>query len=121
MSEMALTADHLIVIGRGRKIADMSTQEFVSQASGNVVQVRTPQAAELEAQLAGPDVTVKALQPELLEVRGLTARQIGEVAAANQVVLHELTPQQASLEEAFMTLTRDDVEFKTLEREEALT
>jgi ABC-2 type transport system ATP-binding protein len=119
MSEMALTADHLIVIGRGRKIADMSTQEFVSQASGNVVRVRTPQAGALEPQLAGPGVTVKTIEPELLEVRGLTARQIGEAAASNQIVLHELTPQQASLEEAFMTLTRDDVEFKTLEREEA--
>jgi ABC-2 type transport system ATP-binding protein len=114
MSEMALTADHLVVIGRGRKIADMSTQEFVSQASGNVVRVQTPQAGALEAQLAGPDVTVKTLEPEVLEVRGLTAPQIGEVAAAKRIVLHELTPQQASLEEAFMTLTRDDVEFKTL-------
>jgi len=119
MSEMALTADHLIVIGRGRKIADMSTQEFVNQASGNVVRVRTPQAGALEAQVAGPGVTVKTLEPDVLEVRGLTARQIGEAAASNQIVLHELTPQQASLEEAFMTLTRDDVEFKTLEREEA--
>jgi len=119
MSELEGTADHLIVIGRGRKIADMSTQEFVNQASGNVVRVRTPQAGALEAQVAGPGVTVKTLEPDVLEVRGLTARQIGEAAASNQIVLHELTPQQASLEEAFMTLTRDDVEFKTLEREEA--
>src|SRR6476659_9747170 len=72
MSEMSLTADHLIVIGRGRKIADMSTRDFLSQASGNVVHVRTSQQAELEAQLAGPDVAVKALEPGLLEVRGLT-------------------------------------------------
>jgi ABC-2 type transport system ATP-binding protein len=115
MSEMALTADHLIVIGRGRKIADMPTREFVSQASGNVVHVRTSHPAELEAELAGPDVTVARLEPELLEVRGLSARQIGEVAAAHQFAIYELTPQQASLEEAFMTLTRDDVEFKALE------
>src|SRR5882724_10760853 len=122
MSEMSLTADHLIVIGRGRKIADMSTDEFIRQASGGLVLVRTPQAAELEALLSGPDVTVTAAGPGLLEVRGLTAVQIGEVAAANQLVLHELTPQQASLEEAFMTLTRDDVEFKAaeLEPEEAV-
>jgi ABC-2 type transport system ATP-binding protein len=118
MSEMALTADHLIVIGRGRKIADTSTQEFVSRASGNIVRARTPQAAELESQLAGPDVTVTAIEPGLLEIRGLTARQVGEAAASNQIVLHELTPQVASLEEAFMTLTRDDVEFKTLAAEE---
>ena len=122
MSEMALTADHLIVIGRGRKIADMSTEEFIRQASGAVVLVRTPQAAELEAVLSGPDVTVTAAGPGALEVRGLTAVQIGEAAAANELVLHELTPQQASLEEAFMTLTRDDVEFKAaeLEPEEAV-
>jgi ABC-2 type transport system ATP-binding protein len=120
MSEMALTADHLIVIGRGRKIADTSTQEFVSRASGNIVRARTPQAAELESQLAGPDVTVTAIEPGLLEIRGLTARQVGEAAASNRIVLHELTPQVASLEEAFMTLTRDDVEFKTLTAEEQL-
>jgi ABC-2 type transport system ATP-binding protein len=122
MSEMALTADHLIVIGRGRKIADMSTEEFIRQASGGLVLVRTPQAAELDALLSGPDVTVTAAGSGLLEVRGLTAVQIGEAAAANQLVLHELTPQQASLEEAFMTLTRDDVEFKAaeLEPEEAV-
>jgi ABC-2 type transport system ATP-binding protein len=120
MSEMALTADHLIVIGRGRKIADASTQEFLSQASGNIVHVRTPQALELESELAGPDVTVKTLDPDVLEIRGLTARQVGEVAAARRFVLHELTPQQASLEEAFMNLTRDEVEFKTLEQEEAV-
>jgi ABC-2 type transport system ATP-binding protein len=65
--------------------------------------------------LSGPDVTVSANGSELLEVRGLTAAQIGEAAAANQVVLHELTPQQASLEEAFMTLTKEEVEFKAAE------
>ena len=120
MSEMSLTADHLIVIGRGRKIADMSTEDFIKQASGALVLVRTPQAAQLEALLSGPDVSVTAAGPGLLEVRGLTAVQIGEAAAANQVVLHELTPQQASLEEAFMTLTRDDVEFKSADLEEAV-
>ena len=120
MSEMSLTADHLIVIGRGRKIADMSTEDFIKQASGGLVLVRTPQAAQLEALVSGPDVTVTAAGPGLLEVRGLTAVQIGEAAAANHVVLHELTPQQASLEEAFMTLTRDDVEFKSADLEEAV-
>ena len=113
MSEMSLTADHLIVIGRGRIIADTSTSEFVQAASGNVVRVRSPQAAELRGLLVAPDVTVEGLDPGSLEVRGLTAAQIGNVAAANGIALHELTPQQASLEEAFMDLTRDDVEFKT--------
>jgi ABC-2 type transport system ATP-binding protein len=122
MSEMALTADHLIVIGRGRKIADTSTAEFLRQASGNVVRVRSPQATELQALLAAPDVSVVVVEPGLLEVHGLTAAQIGDAAAATGLALHELTPQQASLEEAFMDLTRDDVEFKAvqLEPEEAV-
>ena len=113
MSEMALTADHLIVVGRGRVIANTTTAEFLQQASGNVVLVRTPQADELRSHVAGADVTVVALEPGLIEVHGLTAQQIGEAAARHGIVLHELTPQQASLEEAFMDLTRDDVEFKT--------
>src|SRR5256714_2673071 len=112
MSEMSLTADHLIVIGRGRKIADTSTSEFLNAASGNVVRVRSPQASELQALLVGRSVTVSALEPGLLEVHGATAAQIGDVAAANGLALHELTPQQPSLEEAFMELTREDVEFK---------
>jgi ABC-2 type transport system ATP-binding protein len=113
MSEMALTADHLIVVGRGRVIANTTTQEFLEQASGNVVLVRTPHAEELRRHVAAADVTFVALEPGLIEVHGLTAQQIGEAAARHSIVLHELTPQQASLEEAFMDLTRDDVEFKT--------
>jgi len=122
MSEMSLTADHLIVIGRGRKIADSSTTEFLSAASGNVVRLRSPQATELSRLLRAPDVTVEALQSGYLEVHGLTAAQIGDVAAANGIALHELTPQQASLEEAFMDLTREEIEFKAaeLEPEEAV-
>ncbi len=111
MSEMALTADHLIVIGRGRLIADTSVAEFTRRASKNLVLVRSPQAEELRDAVAGPDVTVVVRAPGLLEVSGLTAAQIGEAAAASSLVLHELTPQQASLEEAFMELTRDDVEY----------
>jgi len=120
MSEMALTADHLIVIGRGRLIADTSTEDFVRQASGNVVRVRSPQATRLVELLAGPEVAVEPLGPDgLLEVHGLRAEQIGDAAAANGIAIHELTPQQASLEEAFMDLTREDVEFKALETEAA--
>jgi ABC-2 type transport system ATP-binding protein len=122
MGEMALTAEHLIVIGRGRKIADTSTAAFLEQASGNVVRVRSPQAAALEALIAGPNVTVAMPEPGLLEVRGLTTAQIGDAAAASGLALHELTPKQASLEEAFMDLTREDVEFKAaqLEQQEAV-
>jgi ABC-2 type transport system ATP-binding protein len=122
MSEMSLTADHLIVIGRGRIIADTSTSEFVQAASGNVVRVRSPQAAELRGLLVAPDVVIEAHDPGSIEVRGLTAAQIGNVAAANGIALHELTPQQASLEDAFMELTREEIEFKAaeLEPEEAV-
>jgi len=113
MSEMSMTAEHLIVVGRGRVIADTTTEEFLQQASGNVVLVRSPQVEELRSHVVGADVTVVALEPGLIEVQGLTAQQIGEAAARHKIVLHELTPQQVSLEEAFMDLTRDDVEFKT--------
>ena len=117
MSEMSQTADHLIVIGRGRKIADTSTSEFLSAASGKVVRVRSPEAAELRGLLVKPDVTVEVLEPGYLEVHGLTAAQVGDAAAAAGLALHELTPQQVSLEEAFMNLTREDIEFKAAEPE----
>ena len=112
MSEMALTADHLLVIGRGRLIADTSVEEFVNRASKNIVRVRSPQAERLRDLVGGSEVTVLALEPGILEITGLTAEQIGDTAAASGVTLHELTPQQASLEEAFMELTRDDIEFR---------
>jgi ABC-2 type transport system ATP-binding protein len=115
MSEMAVTADHLIVIGRGRLIADMSIDEFVRKASGERVLVRTPEATRLRELVLGPQVSVASSEPTVLEVEGLTAQQVGEIAAANQIVLHELTPVQASLEEAFMELTRDEVEYKSLD------
>ena len=115
MSEMALTADHLIVIGRGRLIADMSVDEFVRKASGTRVRVRSPQATRLRELVLGPHVSVASSESSLLEVEGLSAEQVGEIAAANKIVLYELTPVQASLEEAFMELTRDEVEFKPVE------
>ncbi len=112
MSEMAQTADHLIVIGRGRLIADTSVDEFVRRASGSVVRVRSPQATELQELVLGAEVSVTSVEPGLLEISGLTAEQIGELAAAQGIVLHELTPLQASLEEAFMELTREDLEYR---------
>jgi ABC-2 type transport system ATP-binding protein len=111
MSEMSLTADHLIVVGRGELIADVDVAEFVAMASSNIVRVRTPQAAELREHLLGPDVTVTAPEPGVLEVQGLTAEQIGDLAFERRVRVHELVVQQASLEEAFMEMTRDSVEF----------
>jgi ABC-2 type transport system ATP-binding protein len=111
MSEMALTAEHLIVIGRGKLIADTPVQAFIDQAAQNTVLVRSPQAASLYDLLIGPDVTITSVGRGALEVAGLSADQIGERAAAAGIVLHELSPQQPSLEEAFMELTKDAVEY----------
>jgi ABC-2 type transport system ATP-binding protein len=113
MSEMSLTADHLIVIGRGRLIADASVDEFVHRHSRNVVRVRSPQAAELAELVSSPDVVVDPIEPGLLEIEGLTAEQIGTEAAARGFVLYELTPLHVTLEDAFIDLTQDEVEFKT--------
>ncbi len=110
MSEMALTAEHLIVIGRGQLIADTSVQDFIDSASRNLVHVRSPRLDDLVGilRLAGGSITPVE---HGIEVGVLTAAQIGDAAAANGIPLHELTPLQASLEEAFMDMTRDSVEF----------
>ena len=120
MSEIALTADHLIVVGRGRLLADASVADVVRRASGKAVRVRSPQAQTLRALLAQPDVSVHEGANGTLEVNGLTAEQVGDAAAAHGIVLHELTPLQASLEEAFMELTRGQREFaEQMQRAEA--
>jgi ABC-2 type transport system ATP-binding protein len=111
MSEMAVTAEHLIIIGRGRLIRDVRLADFVNESSKKIVRVRSPEAAQLRDVILGPNVSVSSDGPGVLEVEGLTATQIGEAAALNGFVLHELTPQQASLEDAFMELTRDETEF----------
>jgi ABC-2 type transport system ATP-binding protein len=113
MSEMSMTAEHLIVIGRGRLIADTSVADFINMASHKAVRVRTPRATELRELLIGPDVSVTSSQPDLLEVSGLASAEVGRIACAHSVPLEELTPVQASLEEAFMELTRDAVEYRT--------
>jgi ABC-2 type transport system ATP-binding protein len=115
MSEMALTADHLIVIGRGRLIADTSVEDFVLRASSRIVRVRSPDATRLSEILAADGATVTGGEPGLLEVSGLATEDIGKAAAVHGIVLYELTPQQATLEEAFMTLTAEDVEFRAAE------
>ena len=113
MSEMALTATRLVVIGRGRLIADTTVAEFVARAGGGGVTVRTPQAARLRELLLGPDITVTSQQSDLLKVQGLSAEQIGQTAWQARLPVYELTPQQASLEEAFMRLTDDSVDFRS--------
>jgi ABC-2 type transport system ATP-binding protein len=111
MSEMALTADHLIVIGRGRLIADTPVADFVARASKDIANVRSPQRAELARALETLGATVTEQGDDGLEVVGLTTAQVGEAAAEHRIVLHELTPHQASLEEAFMDITRGELEF----------
>jgi ABC-2 type transport system ATP-binding protein len=86
--------------------------EFVQQASGSTVRVRSPEAAELRSLIAGPEVTVTSEETGVLTVSGLTSEQIGITAAEHGVTLFELAPQQASLEDAFMELTQDALEYK---------
>ncbi|HET9731663.1 MAG TPA: ABC transporter ATP-binding protein [Acidimicrobiales bacterium] len=111
MSEMAMTADHIIVIGRGRLLADAPTSEIISNASAKQVRVRTPDTARLGAALAGRGAAVTPAGGDALEVAGLSSATIGEIALEERVVLHELTPQQASLEEAFMEMTAGALEY----------
>ncbi|MGV8978156.1 MAG: ABC transporter ATP-binding protein [Cellulomonas sp.] len=111
MSEMALTADNVIVIGRGRIIADASVTDIVARSTGTTVVVRSPQATQLVELMRGPAVTVTSSEPGLIEITGSTAQAIGEAAAAAQIVLHELTPVKGSLEDAYMSLTADSIEY----------
>ncbi len=113
MSEMAVTAQHLIVIGRGKIIADESVDSFIAKASGNIVRVRATEPERLSALLTGPDVAVRTGADGVLEVVGLSSDQIGLAAGPAGIYLLELAPQQASLEDAFMDLTRDTVEYTT--------
>jgi ABC-2 type transport system ATP-binding protein len=124
MNEMAVTADHLIVIGRGRLIAESSTDDFIKRASERSVLVRTPQADRLAELITAAGGVIEpggtgapgnggggATGTPGLIVTGLEAPRIGELAASASVVLYELTPRLASLEEAFMELTADSVEY----------
>jgi ABC-2 type transport system ATP-binding protein len=143
MNEMAVTADHLIVIGRGRLIADCSTQEFIERSSEKSVLVRTPDPARLAALITAeggnvkeaseppsadrtaaggigpsgsgvpPGSTVSPQASTTIVVTGMPAPRVGELAASGSIVLHELTPQLASLEEAFIELTADSLEYGT--------
>lgn len=111
MSEMALVADHLIVVGRGRVLADTTVRELVRQAGGDTVVVASADPARLRGVLAGPGVGITALGPEELSVTGLSAREVGTRAAGHGIALFELTARTVSLEDAFMALTKDAVEY----------
>ena len=111
MSEMAQTADHVIVLGRGRVLANAPIAEILAGARAQRVLVRTPTPQQLVDALAGPNTTVQRTADGVLEVSGVPAARIGETAAAAGVVLHELTPMTASLEQAYLELTQDEVEY----------
>ena len=114
MSEMALTADHLIVLGRGSIIADAPIAEILAAATGSSVKLRSPQASALAQVLAAPGITITPSGVDTLTIAGITAAEVGEAAARNAIPLHELTPGSASLEQAYMQLTENDVEYQTL-------
>jgi ABC-2 type transport system ATP-binding protein len=111
MSEMEETADHIIVIGRGRLIADASIAEFTARSTGSHVRVVSPQAASLAALLEAAGATVVSTE-DALTITGMEAPQIGALAAAHQIELYELASRRASLEAAFMELTQGSVEYQ---------
>jgi ABC-2 type transport system ATP-binding protein len=119
MSEMAMTAQHLIVIGRGRLIADAGTEELIARAAPGVVRVRSTDPETLAALLRSRDVAVSSDGDGALAVSGLTTDEVGRAAGAARITLLELTAQQASLEEAFVDMTRDAVEFRAPDRKGA--
>ncbi|WP_199428981.1 ABC transporter ATP-binding protein [Qaidamihabitans albus] len=112
LSEMALTATELVVIGRGKLISQSSTADFVARASENTVKVRSPQNDRLRDALEQASAELTAAEDGLI-VSGMDSAKIGEIAAENGLVLHELSPQQGSLEQAFMQITGDSVEYHT--------
>lgn len=111
MSEMALTADHLIVIGRGRIIADAPIETIIDGQSTARVRVRTEQPDELLAGLAADGATTMRRDADLLEIGNVDARRIAEVALRDRILVTELTALQVSLEDAYMRLTQDEVEY----------
>jgi len=114
MSEMALTADHLVVVGRGRVVADAPVADIVARAGTSAVRVRTPDAPRLAALLVRhAGVEVRSTGADLLDVTGSTAPAVAAVAAGAGIVLHELAPVHASLEDAYLQLTADDVEYRS--------
>ena len=111
MSEMALTADEVVIIGRGRLIAQVPVDQLINQSSQRFVRVRSPEIDKLRRALETHGATAVTEDDGSLSVRGADEVAIGELAARIPVVLHELSPQSASLEEAFMELTEESVEY----------
>jgi len=112
MSEMAVTAEHLVIVGKGRLLADTTVGELIDRVAVDDVLVRSPQATEVRDLLVAQGATVTSAEPGVLEVRAMAAERIADLATARGLVLHELTPQRASLEQAYMELTQDAVEYR---------
>ena len=111
MSEMSMTADRLIVIGRGRLIADTTVADFIQASSGNRIRVRSPEAAALAEVLEARAATVELASDGALIVTGTTCPEVGDLAAAHGIAVHELVAETASLEDAYLELTQESVEF----------
>lgn len=111
MSEMQLVADHLLIIGQGKILADTSMADFIAESSGGGIRVASPDAGALASLLARDGVTLTSHERNRFEVRGLTAEAIGDIAGRHGLTLHELAPIPASLESAYLELTRDSVEY----------
>jgi ABC-2 type transport system ATP-binding protein len=112
MSEMALTADHLIVIGQGRLLADSSAEEFISRNSRSFILIRTPEPERARDVLAAAGIGIETAPDGALEAVGTTLEDVGALIARNQIVVYEISPRSASLEEAFMRLTADAVDHR---------
>jgi ABC-2 type transport system ATP-binding protein len=121
MSEMSLTADHLVVIGQGRLLADDSVEAVVATSGQNAVHVRSPHADRLFALLDARGATSTVTAASEMTVTGISTEGIGDLAAANAITIHELSPVRASLEEAFMDLTNESVEYRTNARSTAVS
>jgi ABC-2 type transport system ATP-binding protein len=113
MSEMSITADRLVIIGRGRLIAETTVDDFLKGGTGNYVRVRSPQGEELARLLREGGTEVTRQVDGALSITGATSEVVGELAGAHGLTLHELSTHKASLEDTFMELTRDSVDFRT--------
>ena len=111
MSEMALTADHLIVIGKGRLLANTSMADFIQENSRSFARLRSPQREQLKDVLHAAGLTATEAAGGVLEIDGAATEELGELAARHRIVLHELSSQRASLEDAFMRMTAESVEY----------
>jgi ABC-2 type transport system ATP-binding protein len=121
INEMSLTAERLVVIGRGTLIAETSVQDFTAQSAVQAVRVVTPTSTALVTALLGAGASFTEVEDGAIVVTGMTSADVGELAARNSLTMHELTPLRASLEDAFMEMTHDAVEFRTSESPPDLT